>query len=567
MAFGAGAVYHNAMKRWLIRLLVVAVSLAGLMLVAGLVVRSLISGSSEHGLAGSLSDSLGVPVTVGAAKFDLVQWFLLRPAIALEDIAIGNPPGFHSPHLLEAKKLSAQVSLVPLLHKIIEVHSIVIDQPRITAETTAQGTGNIEALLRKSRSRPGASSGSSGTTGGGNLVVDQFSVNGGEIAFVEPGTSRGVERLSISDINISVRDFSRDRACRLEFSAKLFGSAGSRVHLGGQAGPFTSDSLPLSGMVTIALAPDEIPASLRHAEFGDLLAAPGKNARVTLTATIRGDVYQRISGPAKLVLTDVLIGKDEKHVLPLAGAAPVTFTATKLMSTPGFQLNIANALLRLGKGQWTGDAELQLRGSMTSGRSHGSVRNVDINELVSSATSANGKIYGVLEISSYSLQFAGKNAGEVRNSMQGAGKLSVTQGRLAALDLLSSIQEGIANPQALVEGKKGATPFTTLAAGLNIGQSKLSFEGIQLDSPALRVNGRGFIGFDQAINFELAAHTAGGVGQLTNRVGMGSQAGGGGIPLTVTGTVESPRVRPSVGKIVTSVAGDLLDSFFKKKSK
>jgi hypothetical protein len=254
-------------------------------------------------------------------------------------------------------------------------------------------------------------------------------------------------------------------------------------------------------------------------------------------------------------------------VLPLAGAAPVTFTATKLMSTPGFQLNIANALLRLGKGQWTGDAELQLRGSMTSGRSHGSVRNVDINELVSSATSANGKIYGVLEISSYSLQFAGKNAGEVRNSMQGAGKLSVTQGRLAALDLLSSIQEGIANPQALVEGKKGATPFTTLAAGLNIGQSKLSFEGIQLDSPALRVNGRGFIGFDQAINFELTAHTAGGLGQLTNRVGIGSQVGAGGIPLTVTGTVESPRVRPSMGKIVTSVTGDLLDSFFKKKSK
>src|SRR5439155_6482706 len=455
----------------------------------------------------------------------------------------------------------------PLLHKIIEVHSIIIDQPRITAETNEQGTSNIETLLRKSKSRPGASSRSSETASGGNLVVDQFSVNSGEIAFVEPGSSHGVEHLSISDINISVRDFSRDQSCRLEFSAKLFGSAGSRVRLGGQAGPFTSDSLPLSGMVTIALAPEEIPASLRHAEFGDLLAAPGKKARVTLTATIRGDAYQRLSGPAKLVLTDVLIGKNEKHVLPLAGAAPVTFTATKLMSAPSFQLNIANALLRLGKGQWTGDAELQLRGSMTSGRSHGAVSNVDINELVSSATSADGKIYGVLEISSYSLQFAGKNAGEIRNSLQGTGKLAVAQGRLAALDLLSSIQEGIAHPQELLDGKKGATPFTTLAAGMNIGQSKLSFDGIQLDSPALRVTGKGFIGFDQAINFELTAHTAGGIGQLATRVGMGSQAGGGGIPLTVTGTVESPRVRPRVGKIVTSVAGDLLDSFFKKKSK
>src|SRR5690349_17738569 len=168
MALGFGAVYHNAMKRWLVRLLVVVVALFGLILAAGLVARSVVSGSSQYGLAASLSESLGVPVTVGSANFDLVQWFLLRPAIALEDIAIGNPPGFHSPYLLEAKKLSAQVALLPLLHKTIEVHSIVIDQPRITAETNAQGTSNIEALLRKPKSRGGASTGSSGT-GGGDL--------------------------------------------------------------------------------------------------------------------------------------------------------------------------------------------------------------------------------------------------------------------------------------------------------------------------------------------------------------------------------------------------------------
>jgi hypothetical protein len=121
------------------------------------------------------------------------------------------------------------------------------------------------------------------------------------------------------------------------------------------------------------------------------LAAPGKKSRVALTVTVRGDAYQRLNGPAKLELTDVLIGKDEKHVLPLAGAAPVTFAASKPMSSPSFQLNIANARLQLGKGQWTGDGELQLRGSTTSGRSHGAVRKVDINELVSSATSAHGK--------------------------------------------------------------------------------------------------------------------------------------------------------------------------------
>jgi hypothetical protein len=52
---------------------------------------------------------------------------------------------------------------------------------------------------------------------------------------------------------------------------------------------------------------------------------------------------------------------------------------------------------------------------------------------------------------------------------------------------------------------------------------------------------------------------------MVSRTGVGGQTGG--IPLTVTGTVESPQVRPAVGKMVESVAGGLLDSLLKKKSK
>jgi uncharacterized protein involved in outer membrane biogenesis len=92
-------------------------------------------------------------VSVGAARFNLAQWFLLKPAITLDNVSIGNPPGFRSQHLLEAKQLSAQVALMPLLRRTIQVHSIVIDHPRIVAETNAQGIGNIEALLRREKSK------------------------------------------------------------------------------------------------------------------------------------------------------------------------------------------------------------------------------------------------------------------------------------------------------------------------------------------------------------------------------------------------------------------------------
>ncbi|HXA66041.1 MAG TPA: hypothetical protein VNV82_12860 [Bryobacteraceae bacterium] len=50
------------------------------------------------------------------------------------------------------------------------------------------------------------------------------------------------------------------------------------------------------------------------------------------------------------------------------------------------------------------------------------------------------------------------------------------------------------------------------------------------------------------------------------QVASGGSAGGG-IPVSVTGTVESPQVRPNVGKMVKNVGQELLGSFFEKKTK
>ena len=100
MAFGADAVYHNAMKRWLIRLLVVVVSLFGLMLVAGLVTRSVISGSSQHGLAAdawskkqSSRTSKRRRECVWARRFDSVNVLGNRCSIRLSYGTVSNPQG------------------------------------------------------------------------------------------------------------------------------------------------------------------------------------------------------------------------------------------------------------------------------------------------------------------------------------------------------------------------------------------------------------------------------------------------------------------------------------------
>lgn len=552
------------MKRGITLLLIAVLCVFGLMLASGLIVSSLVSGSGKARLVGALETATGVPVTFGNASFDLTQWFLLRPSIAIEDITIGNPPGYRSPHLLEAGKLSAQVALLPLIHKIIEVHSIEIDRPRIFAETNAQGISNIEALLKKAKGKPSVSSSAgsgSSAPSGEALSVDEFSINSGEVALLDSGASHAEGNLDISGIDLRVRDFSSDKPCTVLFSAKLFKGSASSIKLDGHAGPFSANALPIGGNFSVTIALDEIPPAFRRSQFGNLIAVPGKKARVTLEATIGGDAYQKLSGPAKLGFTDILIGKDEQHVLPLKGNLSAAFAALKLVSAPRFQLNVANAELDLGKGQWLGAAELELHGTAISGKSNGKIKNVDINEMLSAMTPANGKIYGTLEIPTYSLEFAGSNADQLRSSLHGTAKFSVTQGRLAALDLLEKIE----HPEQLLTGKKSDTPFTTLSTDLAVGQSKLNLEAIQLDSPVLRVTGQGVIGFDQTLNFQLTGHLGSG-GQVLNAVSSLGQRGGGGIPVTITGTVESPQVRPAVGKMVENVAGGLLNSFLKKKS-
>ena len=548
------------MKRLAIWIVVVVAAGFGLMLAAGLAAKAMLAGSGKDGVMGSLGQRLGVAVSAGAGGFDLLEWFRLQPAISLENVTLGNPPGFGGKHLLEARKLSAQVRLGPLLRKRIEVRRLAVEQPRILVESNAQGVTNVEAFLKRlsrAEAKPGSAAGEGG---GGGLAIDEFLVNSGEILISAAG-------LTIRGIELRVRDFSSERTCRLELAAKLFEGGESRLRLEARAGPVSPDSLPLDGKLSVLIAPAEIPSGWRQRQFGDLLRAPGKKARARLEASVQGDLYRSLKGPANLALEELRVGKDEQHVLPLSGEAPLTFSATSLVSNPSFHVKIPGARLRLGQGEWKGDAEFQVRGSTLSGRSSGAVRSVEINELVSDLTAAEGKIHGRLEIPSYAVQFAGKNADEIRNSLKGNGKLSVTQGRLAFMDLLASLQQALERAQPEAPGVRGSTPFSNLASDLNLGQARLEMSGVLLEGTGLRVNGQGTIGFDQKINFELQAQVTGAVAGLVNRLTRRDQGQEAIVPLTVRGTLDAPQVRPNVGKLARGAAMGLVESLLKKRQK
>jgi uncharacterized protein involved in outer membrane biogenesis len=550
------------MNRWIVRVVAALAVAFGLMLAVGLVLRSMVSGSAKDRLAASLGQRMGVPVTVQSAGFDLSQWFRLRPSVALEDVAVENPPGFHTKELLTAKRISAQVSLAALLHRTIEVRSLLIEQPRITVETNERGLTNIGEALKKISSTPAGGGGPGPASGGGpSLAIDDLALTSGSLAVV------GGQAANISDIEIHLSDFSSARRCRLQASAKLFGGSSSTLKIAAEAGPVGAQTLPVDGTLSVSLALAEIPAAIRREQFGALLASPGGKSRASLEASIRGDLYGTVSGPAKLVFSDLLVGSEQHHDLPLSGEAPASFTAASLVDSPRYELKINGAKLRLGKGEWNGDADFQIHDSATSGSVRGAIRNVDINQLLSSLASADNKIQGVLAIPSFSLQFAGKNANQIRNSLRGSGKLSITQGRLAALDLVASLERALGQSQQATPGASGTTPFNTLAADLTIGQSKIDCANVVLDGPALRASGHGTIGFDESLNFELNAQVTGALARLVNTASLRAQSDSAELPFTITGAVGAVKVRPAIRKMATDTVKGLVDSFLKRKPK
>src|SRR6185436_10382955 len=238
------------MPRWLSRLLIVLGSLFGLILASGLVLKMLVSGSAKDSLAASLSEKLGAQVTVASAGFDLMQWFRLRPAVTLESVVIANPAGFGPRPLIEAKGISAQVALLPLLQKRIQVHSITIDNPRFQLDTNARGVTNLDVVIKNLSGQP------SSTTPSGSapaFEVAKLTINNGVLA------TTGETKPVASDIDIRVHDFSGDRSCRLEVALTLFGGSNSRLKIDAHAGPFSADSIPLDGTLNLVIAPAEIP--------------------------------------------------------------------------------------------------------------------------------------------------------------------------------------------------------------------------------------------------------------------------------------------------------------------
>ena len=540
-----------------------AAAYVAFMLVSGLAIQMMVSGSADT-IREQLESRVPIPVSFGDGDFDLAQWFLFQPAIALRDVSIGNPEGFSDANLLEASEVSTQVALFSLFGDRIEILSITLGNPVLRVERSRQGKTNLEAaaaLIANSSSQEAAPA--SESSEGRALAIEGFYLDQGEIWYADAAKDNGKPTLLIGDIDLRLLDFSPDATCKLTLQASFYGGSRSEVRFSGRGGPFEPQSLPAQGELSIEIAPSEIPADLREEYLGDLLRDPPSGSLVSFETTMQGDLMKTFQGDGKLTLSDFEIG--DEHRLPLNGEAPLNLTVKRMMTNPAFDLVIPDGSLTLGEGTWNGQAKLSYANGRVQGSSSGKIDDVDINEMMSALTSASDKVSGAVAVPRYSVRFAGADADQIRNSLAGSGNLTLEEGEISAFNLLGTIQKHADKLLGGDSSEPGETEFTTLSSDFEIRNQQVHLTNILLHSPASDVTGQGYLTFEKELHFDLETTIQGALAAT-----LGGQPNSEGttvasIPVKIRGTVDSPRVSPDIGRIVGDKVKGLLDSLFKKR--
>lgn len=542
------------MRRVALVLGVVVVLILGVVAASGYLIRGMVTGSRKQVLLNKLSERAGVKVDVDDVDFDVASWYRLQPSVTLGGVKMGNPPGYKSPHLMTAQRISLQVALKPLLEQKLEVGTLRVEHPQVLIERSAQGVSNLEAFAQGMSSR-GATG--TGTESGVALEVKSLEIRDAELKLVNGGVPR------LHGLNITLADYVPGQPLNLKLEGLLYDGKRSKVSVAGRLGPFGKTSAPLEGTVELTLALADVPDAVRKLECGDLLAQPGEKSAFRLNGAVKGDLYSVLQANGKVTVEDLQIGRGAGHLLPLRGEAPVALKVTKLMSTPVVDFRTQNATLQLGGGEWKGNVQLLVAGGVVRGTSAGSIKKVNIDQFLSALTSASERMEGQLEIPAYALKFAGKDATELQKSLAGEGSVTLVKGRLKALDLVASIRRS-AEKTGLLAQETGTTEFSTLRTNLHLENQELRADNLVVDGPAVQANGAGVVGFDQSLRFKLSTLVRGPVAELLGFKKVGNAPAEASVPVEVKGTVQNPQVVPNVGKMAVATGMNYLKEFVKK---
>ena len=127
----------------------------------------------------------------------------LEPKVVFSDVTFSNAAGSKVADMVRAKRIEAQVALLPLLSRRFEVVEVKLTDPVIVLETDAKGHANWEFGAPSSPAAATAASATS-TAAAGAFGVGNFSVDNGTLMYID-GASGKTTRVVIDHLAIQAR--------------------------------------------------------------------------------------------------------------------------------------------------------------------------------------------------------------------------------------------------------------------------------------------------------------------------------------------------------------------------
>jgi uncharacterized protein involved in outer membrane biogenesis len=521
-------------------------------------------------IAREIEKETGRHVTLGKIRVT----FLPGVGLVVEDLHIGNPPGFPQGDVVSAGAIRVNLEIGPLLHRTIHLNSLELVGPKVTLVTDDRGknnytfTSSTPAQETPPKAANGGATGKTGEASSGVSLdrIDSLLLTGAEVSLETVVRGKVEPSADVRGINMTMHNFALSPMTLHDWQAdsKL---SGVTLALGGWSAPiaFRLGQLQLAGgkldaqfVADLAKASDikgtlNVP-DIEHPQANFEMSASELDID-KLMAAVGGEPSGPSAAPAKSANSPP--GPSE---LVARGHINVEKITTKPYAVGPANVEIRvytdrAELWPISIGMYGGTLQISSRVDRAANPPRFTatvqMRNLEVAKVLDVSPAARGKMGGMGELD---LNLLGGLSDMWKKTLSGTGKFAVRNGYLPGVNLA-----GAAQSLAKMTGVGGNTPFTVLEGDINIAEQRVSSKQIHLDSSVGTVDLRGSAGLDGSLDYlgqvvvnPGAVAGSGVVGSIVGGL-LSSRVSKITVPIALGGTIESPKVQP--GKGVPSFAG------------